>query len=75
MARKRHANMRQALLLAFAAGALTGAAGTTMLRRRQQEDDIRAAATVGRSGETDLPSLGGRLEGPAPDTLRAPAAQ
>ncbi|MEV0425463.1 hypothetical protein [Micromonospora sp. NPDC050495] len=73
MARKRHPNMRQALLLAFAAGTLAGAAGAMTLRRRQQHEDGWAGAG-GRLDENSLPPFNGRLDGPA-QAVRAAVGQ
>lgn len=72
MARKRHPNMRRALLLAFAAGTLAGAAGMRTLQRRQ-DDDLRAEV-AGGLGETTFPPFNGRLDAPG-RTARAAAGQ
>ncbi|MET7951009.1 hypothetical protein [Micromonospora sp. NPDC005324] len=62
MARKRKSVARRALILAFAAGALTGAAGTLTLRRRRQESDFAAGDVAGQLDDGTAPSLGGRID-------------
>ncbi|MEH0934504.1 hypothetical protein [Micromonospora psammae] len=71
MTRKRNSTARQALILAFAAGALTGAAGTLALRRRQQGSGLPA----GHLDETFIPSLSGRSDGRSPGSMSTSAAQ
>ncbi|MBQ0906545.1 hypothetical protein [Micromonospora sp. U21] len=61
-------------MLAFAAGALTGAAGMLTLRRRWQEADTptdEAGAQLGQSA----PPLGGRYDSPSQKSVSTPAAQ
>ncbi|MFE9193045.1 hypothetical protein ACFYL6_25925 [Micromonospora sp. NPDC007208] len=74
MARKRKSTARRALILAFAAGALTGAAGTLTLRRRGQ-DGAFPTDVVGQLDADLTPPLGGRIDaspqGP-PVSLPAP---
>ncbi|KKJ93730.1 hypothetical protein [Micromonospora sp. HK10] len=73
MARKKHPHLRQALLLAFAAGTLTGAAGAMALRRRPQDGDGWAGAG-GRLDENSFPPFNGRMDGPA-QAVRAAVGQ
>ncbi|WP_430503083.1 hypothetical protein ACQRWP_16285 [Micromonospora trifolii] len=61
MARKRKSTTRRALILAFAAGALTGAAGTLTLRRHRQEVDFAAGDVAGQLDDGTAPPLGGRI--------------
>jgi hypothetical protein len=75
MARKRNSAARQALILAFAAGALTGSAGVLTLRRRRQEGGFPAADAVGHLTETPVSSPGGRVDGPSQGLVGMPAAQ
>ena len=78
MARKRKSTARQALILAFAAGAATGAvtgvAGTFSLRRRQ--DGGFPTGDAARQLDEGLdPSLGGRIDAPSQGPVSIPAAQ
>lgn len=75
MARRRNSSVRQALILAFGAGALAGAAGTLTLRLRRQGGDIPTADAVGHLGDTAFPSPVGRSDGPSPGAVTAPALQ
>ncbi|RLP86445.1 hypothetical protein EAD98_28760 [Micromonospora sp. CV4] len=74
MASSRRATRRPALMLAFAAGALTGAAGMLTLRRRWQEADISADAAGAAAGKSS-PPLGGRYDNPTQKTVSTPATQ
>ncbi|MEH1164018.1 hypothetical protein V6V47_01375 [Micromonospora sp. CPCC 205539] len=74
MKRKRNSTARQALALAFAAGAMFGAAGTLTLRRRQSEVDL-PGEVAGHLDAAPVPPLGGRLGGSSPAPVREPAAQ
>ncbi|NYH41963.1 hypothetical protein HNR22_001690 [Micromonospora jinlongensis] len=75
MARKRKPTARRALILAFAAGALTGAAGTLTLRRHRQEGDFATGDVTGQLDDVATPSLGGRIEAsPQGTPVRSPAA-
>ncbi len=75
MARKRNSATRQALILAFAAGALTGSVGALTLRRRRQEGGFPAGGVAGHLTETPVPSLGGCFDGPSQGEMSMPAAQ
>ncbi|MGK5741430.1 hypothetical protein [Micromonospora sp. URMC 103] len=76
MARKSTSRIRQALVLAFSAGALTGAAGVLALRRhRQQASDIPAGDFAGQLGDTAFPSPVRRSDGFSQGSLTAPAVQ
>jgi hypothetical protein len=75
MGRRRNSTARPALILAFAAGALTGAASMLTLRRRRQEGGIPPSDVAGQMGETPVPSLAGRFDGPAQESMIMPAVQ
>lgn len=84
MTRKRASTVRQALILAFAAGALTGAASTLTLRRRRPDSGIPAedargplmtSGVGGPVGETTLPPLGARFDAPPQGSVTMPAAK
>jgi hypothetical protein len=75
MARKKGLPPRQALIVAFAAGALTGAAGTLALRRRRPDEGISEGDVAAWLDESVSPSLGGRLDAPSQEPAGAPAAQ
>lgn len=74
MARKRKSTARQALILAFAAGAVTGAAGTFRLRRRQA-GGFPTGEVAGKFDEGLDPSLAGRIDAPPRGAVSMPAAQ
>ncbi|WP_200215463.1 hypothetical protein [Micromonospora coerulea] len=74
MARKSTSNIRQALILAFGLGALTGAAGALTLHRRQA-GDIPAGDAASQLGDTALPSPGGRFDEPSQGSVKTPAVQ
>ncbi len=74
MARRRKSTARRALILAFAAGALTGTAGTLTLRRRRQEDGFAAGDVAAQLGGGSAPSLGGRIDGPQQTSTSTAAA-
>ena len=65
MARTKKSAVRQALILAFGAGALTGVTGTLALRRRHRGDGFPASDVAGQFDEAPVPSPGVRLDGPA----------
>ncbi|TDC38402.1 hypothetical protein [Micromonospora sp. KC213] len=75
MAGKRNSAIRQALILAFAAGALTGSAGALTLRRRRQEGGFPAGDAAGHLTEPSGPPLGERFDGPSLGSTSMPAAQ
>ncbi|MCX4471612.1 hypothetical protein OOK41_15100 [Micromonospora sp. NBC_01655] len=84
MTRKRTSTVRQALILAFAAGALTGAASTLTLRRCRHDSGIpaedargplMASGVGGPLGETTLPSLEARFDAPPQGSVNVPAAE
>ncbi|MDZ5444444.1 hypothetical protein U2F26_17135 [Micromonospora sp. 4G57] len=75
MPRRRNSTARPALILAFAAGALTGAASALTLRRRRQEGGIPPSDVADQLGETAVPSLGGPFDGPAQESMTTPAVQ
>ncbi len=67
--------MRQALVLAFAAGALTGVAGSLTLRRRWQGAGLSADAAGAQLDQSIFPPLGGPFDGPSPDSVSMPVQQ
>lgn len=75
MARKRRFITRQALVLAFAAGALTGAASALTMRRRRQDGDFPAGDVAGQLGESAVPLLGERFDGSPQNSISTPAIQ
>ncbi|MFI6262960.1 hypothetical protein [Micromonospora sp. NPDC051006] len=75
MARKSTSSIRQALVLAFAVGALTGAAGALMLRRHRQGSDIPAGDAAGHLSDTAFPSPVERSDGFSQGSLAASAVQ
>lgn len=75
MARKRKSTARQALILAFAAGTLTGAAGMLTLRRARQEGDLPRGVDAGQLDESIAPPLGGRFDASPQGSVSARAAQ
>ncbi|MBM0202483.1 hypothetical protein JNW90_04640 [Micromonospora sp. STR1s_5] len=75
MARKRKSTARQALILAFAAGTLTGAAGMLTLRRARQDGDFTRGDVAGQLDESIAPPLGGRFDASPQGPVSTPAAQ
>ncbi|WP_406070557.1 hypothetical protein [Micromonospora sp. NBC_01638] len=75
MARKWKSSARQALILAFAAGAVTGAAGTLTLRRRRQDGGFPTGDIASQFDERIAPTLGGRIDAPSHGPVSRPAAQ
>lgn len=75
MARRRNSAARQALILAFAAGAVTGAASTLALRRRRQEPGMLTGDLGGHLGEPAFPPLDSGFDGPSPGSMSMPATQ
>ncbi|MET7707486.1 hypothetical protein [Micromonospora sp. NPDC005413] len=75
MARKSKSTARQALILAFAAGTLTGAAGMLTLRRSRQDGDLPTGDVAGQLDESVAPSLGGRFDASPQGPVSTPAAQ
>lgn len=75
MARKKKSTARQALILAFTAGTLTGAAGMLTLRRARQDRDFARGDVAGQLGESIAPPLGGRFDASPQGPVSAPAAQ
>ncbi|SCL15392.1 hypothetical protein [Micromonospora inyonensis] len=80
MARRRNSAVRQALILAFAAGALSGVASTLTLRRRRvggiRSEDVHGPLmgdVAGPLGETTVPPLGGRIDAPPQGAVGIPA--
>ncbi|MEV0329367.1 hypothetical protein AB0H63_23405 [Micromonospora echinospora] len=79
MARRRNSAVRQALILAFAAGALSGAVSTLTLRRRAdgiRSEDVHGSLVgdvAGPLGETTVPPLGGRFDASLPGSAGVPA--
>ncbi|MEU4788819.1 hypothetical protein AB0F95_03820 [Micromonospora tulbaghiae] len=82
MARKRSSVGRQALVLAFSAGAVTGAVSMLTLRRRGGDagtfgEDVRGPLgehVVGPLGEAAAPPLGGKINAPSGSSASMPAA-
>jgi hypothetical protein len=82
MARRKSPAVRQALILAFAAGALSGVASTLALRRRRRADGILPedvhgplmGGVAGPLGETTVSPLGGRIDVPPQGPVGMPAA-
>ncbi|MEW1587580.1 hypothetical protein AB0283_19340 [Micromonospora vinacea] len=75
MARKTKSTARQALILAFAAGTLTGAAGMLTLRRARQDGDFSRGADAAQLDESIAPPLGGRFDASPQAPVSARAAQ
>lgn len=75
MVRKRKFAARQPLILAFAAGALTAAAGTLTLRRRRQAGALPTDAEAGQLDDSPVPSLAARIDGPAQNPISMPTVQ
>ncbi|WCN79451.1 hypothetical protein [Micromonospora sp. LH3U1] len=75
MARKRKSSGRQQLILAFAAGAVIGAAGTLTLRRRRQDGGFPTGDVASEFDEGIAPTLGGRIDAPSHGPVIRPAAQ
>ncbi|MEV4721790.1 hypothetical protein AB0J94_31770 [Micromonospora noduli] len=75
MARKRKSIARQTLILAFAAGAMTGAASMLTLRGRRQDGDFRAADVTSQLDDALAPSLDRRIDASAQGPKSMPAAQ
>nr|WP_146218439.1 hypothetical protein [Micromonospora acroterricola] len=75
MARKRKSTARQALILAFTAGAVTGAASMLTLRRRHQDADFPVGDVEGQLDDGLTPSLGGRIDASPQGPMSMPAAQ
>ncbi|MFC6022864.1 hypothetical protein ACFP2T_42760 [Plantactinospora solaniradicis] len=75
MVRKRKSAARQTLILAFAAGALTAAAGTLTLRRRRQDGGLPTDADAGQLDGNPVPSLEGRIDGLPQNPISTPTAQ
>lgn len=75
MARKRKSTARQALILAFTAGAVTGAASILTLRRRRQDGDFPAGDIAGQLDDGLAPSLGGRIDASPQRPMNMPATQ
>ncbi|MEU4399411.1 hypothetical protein [Micromonospora orduensis] len=75
MARKRRSTGRRALVLAFAAGTLTGAAGMLTLRRSRQDGYLPSGADAGQLDESVAPPLGGRFDASPQGPVSTPAAQ
>ena len=82
MARKKSSVGRQALVLAFSAGALSGAESMLALRRRRGGDagtfgeDVRGPLVenvVGPLGEAAAPPLGGKINAPSGSSGSMPA--
>ncbi|MFF3867719.1 hypothetical protein [Micromonospora sp. NPDC001898] len=74
MARKTKSAAQQALVLAFAAGAVTGAASMLTLRRRRHDTGMHGEVVhgslsgddvAGPLGETAVPPVSARLDAPA----------
>lgn len=64
MRRKRKSIARQTLILAFAAGAVTGAASMLTLRIRRQDGDFPAADVAGQLDNSRAPMTGERIDAP-----------
>lgn len=75
MARKRRPTARRALILAFAAGTLTGAAGMLTLRRSRQDGYLPRGADGGQIDESVAAPLGGRFDASPQGPAGMPAAQ
>lgn len=75
MARKRRSTARQALILAFAAGTLTGAAGMLTLRRSRQDRGLPQGDVGGQLDESAASSLDGRFDASPQRPVSMPAAQ
>lgn len=84
MARKGNFVARQALALAFAAGALTGAVSTLALRRRRHDGSMppegvggpfMGGDVAGPLGESRVPPLGGRFDAPSHASVSMSAAK
>ncbi|MBM0238141.1 hypothetical protein JNW88_15045 [Micromonospora sp. ATA32] len=75
MARRKNSSTRQALILAFWVGALTGAAGALTLRRRRQAGDIPAGDVAGHLGDTASPPPGRRFDKPSQGSVKTPEVQ
>lgn len=75
MRRRSNSSIRQALILAFGVGALTGATGALTLRRRRHADDIPAADVASHLADTALPPLSRRSDEPSPGSVKTPAVQ
>ncbi|MEU4472622.1 hypothetical protein [Micromonospora sp. NPDC023888] len=75
MARKRKSTARQALILAFAAGAVAGAAGTLTLRRGRHDGGFSTGDAAGQLDESAAPRLGGRIDASPQGPVSMPAAQ
>ncbi|MFI6256979.1 hypothetical protein ACIBCL_12770 [Micromonospora zamorensis] len=76
MARKRKSIARQTLILAFAAGAVTGAASMLTLRGRRQDGGFPAAGVEGQLDDGLAPPMtSGRIDAPPHRPGSLPAAQ
>ncbi|MHA4947998.1 hypothetical protein ACX27O_11780 [Micromonospora sp. SD19] len=75
MARKKKSTARQALILAFAAGTVAGAAGMLTLRRARQDGDFARGDVAGQLDESIAPPLGGRFDASPQGPVSARAAQ
>ncbi|MCO1596198.1 hypothetical protein M8C17_13595 [Micromonospora sp. RHAY321] len=75
MARKRKSTARQALFLAFAAGAVAGAASMLTLRRGRQDGGFPAGDVAGQLDDGFAPSLGGSIDASPQGPVSTPAAQ
>ncbi|MGN9809414.1 hypothetical protein ACTMSW_08655 [Micromonospora sp. BQ11] len=78
MTRKKSSISPQALILAFAAGALAGSAGALTLRRRQQAEEagLLGGDPTRRPAETPVPPTSGGSDGPPQGSMRRmPSAQ
>ncbi|WP_433342821.1 hypothetical protein [Micromonospora sp. CA-111912] len=84
MARKTKSTARQALVLAFAAGAVTGAASMLTLRRRRHDagmpgqdvhGSLRGDDVAGPLGESAVPPVSARLDAPAHGPVSMSAAR
>ncbi|MFI6243035.1 hypothetical protein ACIBEF_24480 [Micromonospora sp. NPDC050795] len=75
MAQKRKPIARQTLVLAFAVGAVTGAASMLTLRGRRQDGGFPPADVAGQLDDGLAPMTGGRIDAPAHKPESAPLAQ
>ncbi|MET8123324.1 hypothetical protein [Micromonospora sp. NPDC005189] len=75
MARTRKSTARRALILAFAAGTLTGAAGMLTLRRSWQDGGLPRGDVAGQLDESAALSLDGRFDASPQGPVSMPAAQ
>ncbi|MET8528560.1 hypothetical protein [Micromonospora sp. NPDC005172] len=75
MARKRKSITRQTLILAFAAGAVTGAASMLTLRSRRQDGDFPAADVAGQLDNSSASMAGVRIDAPPHRPQSVPTAQ